>query len=324
MVIRTALTAAVAAFVLAAGGASARDFRSAEVHPADYPTTLAVQYMGKLLAERSGGKLGVHVYPAGVLGTEKDTVEQLRIGGLDMMRINSAALNSVVPETIVTVMPFLFRSTDHLHHVLDGPIGDEILASMESQGIVGLAFYDSGARSFYTSKKPIRSLADMKGLKIRVQQSDLFVGLIEALHANPTPMPYGEVYTALKTGIVDGAENNWPSYESSRHFESAKFYTLTEHSMAPEVLAFSKIVWDKLSKDEQAMVRKAARDSVPYMRKLWEEREVKSRKTVEAAGVQVITLANKQEFMDAMKPVYAKFADTPKLKDLVKRVQETK
>jgi len=240
------------------------------------------------------------------------------------MRINAAALNSVVPETIVTVMPFLFRSTEHLHHVLDGPIGDEILAAMASQGIVGLAFYDSGARSFYTSKKPIRSLADMKGLKIRVQQSDLFVGLIEALHANPTPMPYGEVYTALKTGIVDGAENNWPSYESSRHFESAKFYTLTEHSMAPEVLAFSKIVWDKLSKDEQAMIRKAAKDSVPYMRKLWEEREVKSRKTVEAAGVQVITLPDKQEFVDAMKPVYARFADTPKLKDLVKRAQETK
>jgi len=324
MSIRTALTLAAAGLALAAGGAAARDFRSAEVHPADYPTTLAVQYMGKLLAERSGGKLGVHVYPAGVLGTEKDTVEQLRIGGLDMMRINAAALNSVVPETIVTVMPFLFRSTEHLHHVLDGPIGDEILAAMASQGIVGLAFYDSGARSFYTSKKPIRSLADMKGLKIRVQQSDLFVGLIEALHANPTPMPYGEVYTALKTGIVDGAENNWPSYESSRHFESAKFYTLTEHSMAPEVLAFSKIVWDKLSKDEQAMIRKAAKDSVPYMRKLWEEREVKSRKTVEAAGVQVITLPDKQEFVDAMKPVYARFADTPKLKDLVKRAQETK
>ena len=324
MSIRTALTLAAAGLALAAGGAAARDFRSAEVHPADYPTTLAVQYMGKLLAERSGGKLGVHVYPAGVLGTEKDTVEQLRIGGLDMMRINAAALNSVVPETIVTVMPFLFRSTEHLHHVLDGPIGDEILAAMASQGIVGLAFYDSGARSFYTSKKPIRSLADMKGLKIRVQQSDLFVGLIEALHANPTPMPYGEVYTALKTGIVDGAENNWPSYESSRHFESAKFYTLTEHSMAPEVLAFSKIVWDKLSKDEQAMIRKAAKDSVPYMRKLWEEREVKSRKTVEAAGVQVITLPDKKEFVDAMKPVYARFADTPKLKDLVKRAQETK
>jgi tripartite ATP-independent transporter DctP family solute receptor len=324
MSIRNAFVAAVAALALASWSAGARDFRSAEVHPADYPTTLAVQHMGALLKERTGGKMGIKVYPAGVLGTEKDTIEQLRIGGLDMMRINSAALNTIVPETTVTVMPFLFRDTAHLHKVLDGPIGDEILASMEAQGIIGLAWYDSGARSFYTAKKPIRSLADMKGMKIRVQQSDLFVALIEALHANPTPMPYGEVYTALKTGIVDGAENNWPSYESSRHFESAKFYTLTEHSMAPEVLAFSKIVWDKLSKEEQAAIRKAAKDSVPYMRRLWEEREVKSRKVVEAAGVQVIPVANKQEFIDAMKPVYAKFADSPKLKDLVKRIQDTK
>ncbi len=316
-----ALVALAALFITTT---AARDFRSAEVHPSDYPTTLSVQYMGKLLSERTQGRIGIHVYPAGVLGTERDTIEQLRIGGLDMMRINSAALNSIAPETIVTVMPFLFRSTDHMRTVLDGPIGDEILASMESQGIVGLAFYDSGARSFYTAKKPIRTLADMKGLKVRVQQSDLFVALIEALHANPTPMPYGEVYTALKTGIVDAAENNWPSYESSRHFESARLYTLSEHSMAPEVLAFSKIVWDKLSKEDQALIRKAARDSVPYMRKLWDEREMKSRKVVEAAGSLVITIANKQEFIDAMKPVYAKFADTPRLKDLVKRIQDTK
>src|SRR5258706_655429 len=318
------LRCSIAAAALLAATAFARDFRSAEVHPSDYPTTLSVQYMGKLLSERTQGRMGIHVYPAGVLGTEKDTIEQLRIGGLDMMRINSAALNSIAPETIVTVMPFLFRSTDHMRTVLDGPIGDEILASMESQGIVGLAFYDSGARSFYTAKKPVRTLADMKGLKVRVQQSDLFVALIEALHANPTPMPYGEVYTALQTGIVDAPENNWPSYESSRHFESARFYTLSEHSMAPEVLAFSKIVWDKLSKEDQALIRKAARDSVPYMRKLWDEREMKSRKVVEAAGSLVITIANKQEFIDAMKPVYAKFADTPRLKDLVKRIQDTK
>ncbi len=211
-----------------------------------------------------------------------------------------------------------------MRKVLDGPIGDEILASMESQGLVGLAFYDSGARSFYSARKPIRSLADMKGLKIRVQQSDLFVAMIEALGANPTPMPYGEVYTALKTGIVDAAENNWPSYESSRHFEAAKFYSLTEHSLAPEVLVFSKKVWDGLSRADQAAIRKAAKDSVPYMRKLWDEREVKARKAVEGAGSQTITIANKQEFIDAMKPVYAKFAATPRLADLVKRIQDTK
>jgi tripartite ATP-independent transporter DctP family solute receptor len=321
---RCTLALAAAALAFCSVTTQARDLRSAEVHPADYPTTLAVQYMGKLAAERSGGKLTIRVYPSGVLGTEKDTIEQLRIGALDMMRINSAALNSVVPETLPLVMPFVFRSTDHMRKVLDGPIGDEILASMESQGIIGLAFYDSGARSFYTAKKPVRNLADLKGMKIRVQQSDLFVAMVEALHANPTPMPYGEVYTALKTGIVDAAENNWPSYESSRHFEAAKFYTLSEHSLAPEVLAFSKKSWDTLSREDQAMLRKAAKESVPYMRKLWDEREVKSRKVVEAAGTQVITIANKQEFIDAMKPVYAKFANTPALQSLLKRIQDTK
>jgi tripartite ATP-independent transporter DctP family solute receptor len=318
--IRNLVAALAACTVLAS---QARDFRSADVHPNDYPTVAAVNEMGRLLKERSKGKLGVRVYASGSLGTEKDNIEQLRLGGLDMMRINVGPLNSVVPETTVTVLPFVFRSTEHMRKVLDGPIGDEILASMEAHGLVGLAFYDSGSRSFYTSKKPIRTVADLKGLKVRVQQSDLFVAMIEALGANPTPMPYGEVYTALKTGIVDAAENNWPSYESSRHFEAAKFYSLTEHSLAPEVLVFSKKVWDTLSKDEQAQLRRAAKDSVPFMRKLWDEREIKSRKTVEAAGSQVVTVANRQEFVDAMKPVYARFAATPKLKDLVRRIQET-
>lgn len=302
----------------------ARDFRSSDVHPADYPTVVAVKQMGKLLSDQTKGRLGVRVYPSGSLGTEKDNIEQLKIGGLDMMRINVAPLNNVVPETIVTGLPFIFRSTEHMRKVLDGPIGDEILASMEAQGLVGLAFYDSGARSFYTVKKPIKTIADMKGLKIRVIQSDLFVSMIEALGANPTPMPYGEVYTALKTGIVDAAENNWPSYESSRHFEAAKYYNMSEHSLAPEVLVFSKKIWDALPKEDQALIRKAAKDSVPYMRKLWDEREVKSRKTVEAAGSQIVTIPNRQEFIDAMKPVYAKFANTPKLQGLVKRIQDTK
>ena len=321
-IIRMLVHAGFAVSLASAAFTEARDFRSAEVHPPDYPTTMAVAHMGKVLSERTGGKMGVKVYPNGALGSEKDNIEQLRLGALDMMRINVAPLNSVVPETIVSGLPFVFRSTEHMRKVLDGPIGDDILASMESQGLVGLAFYDSGARSFY-SKKPIRAVADLKGMKIRVIQSDLFVAMVEALGANPTPMPYGEVYTALKTGIVDAAENNWPSYESSRHFEAAKFYTLDEHSLAPEVLVFSKVVWDKLSKEDQAAIRKAAKESVPYMRRLWDEREVKSRKAVEAAGSQVITLANKQEFIDAMKPVYAKFANTPRLSGLVKRIQDT-
>ena len=303
--------------------AAAREFRSADIHPTDYPTVEAVRFMGEQLAAESGGNLGVKVFPNGALGNERDTIEQLKIGGLDMMRINVAPLNNIVPETIVPALPFLFRSEDHMHAVLDGPVGDEILAAMEAQGMVGLAFYDSGARSLYTATKPVKTLADVSGMKIRVQQSDLFVAMVEALGANPTPMPYGEVYTALKTGIVDAAENNFPSYESSRHFEAAKYYTLTEHSMAPEVLVFSKVVWDTLTPEDQAMIRKAAKASVPHMRKLWDEREGKSRATVEAAGSEIIPLEDRQAWVDAMQPVYAKFAGTPELQALVQKVQAT-
>jgi tripartite ATP-independent transporter DctP family solute receptor len=312
----------LAACVALTAPAQARDFRSADVHPGDYPTVLAVKHMGEQLAKESDGRLGVKVYPNGALGNERDTIEQLKIGGLDMMRINAAPLNNIVPETIVTALPFIFRSEEHMHAVLDGPIGDQILAAMESQGMVGLAFYDSGARSVY-STKPVKALGDLQGMKIRVQQSDLFVAMMEALGANPTPMPYGEVYTALKTGIVDGAENNLPSYESSRHFEAAKHYVLTEHSMVPEVLVFSKVIWDRLPEEDQAFIRKAAKDSVPFMRKLWDEREAKARQTVEAGGAQISPVENKQAFVDAVQPVYAKFADTPELQSLIQKIQAT-
>lgn len=324
LAVAAALTFGATVALTAPMTAQARDFRSADVHPADYPTVEAVKQMGRALAEKTNGKMNIRVFPSGALGTEKDTIEQLKLGGLDMMRINVGALNSVVPETLVTVLPFIFRDTAHMRSVLDGPIGDDILKAMEAQGLIGLAFYDSGSRSFYTAKKPIKSLEDFKGLKIRVQPSELFVGMVNALGANPTPMPYGEVYTALKTGIVDGAENNWPSYESSRHFEAARYYSLTEHSLAPEVLVFSKPIWDRLSKDDQALIRQAAKDSVPYMRKLWDEREINSRKLVEAGGAQITTIANKQELIDAMKPVYEKFANTPALQSLVTRIQQSK
>jgi len=317
--IRACLSSALLAVAVSA---QARDFRSADVHPTDYPTVEAVRQMGQALKQQSNDKLGVKVFPSGALGAERDTIEQLKIGGLDMMRINAAPMNNIVPETIAVSMPFVFRSTEHMRRVLDGPIGDEILAAMAAQGMVGLAFYDSGARSIYTTKRPIKALADVKGMKIRVQQSDLFVAMMEAIGANATPMPYGEVYTALKTGIVDGAENNWPSYESSRHFEAAKFYNVTEHSMVPEVLVFSKKIFDTLSKEDQALIRKTAKESVPVMRKLWDEREAKSRKVATEGGAQVVTVADKKPFVDAMAPVYAKFANTPKLKDLVKRIQD--
>ena len=318
--------AGVAFAALLATSAQAQNvtLRSTDIHPTDYPTVEAVRHMGKLLEERTKGRIKINVFHSAQLGQEKDTIEQTRFGVIDMNRINMAPFNNLIPATNVPSLPFIFRSVEHMRKVMDGKIGDDLLKEFEKHDLIGLAFYDSGSRSFYNSKKAINSPADMKGMKIRVQQSDLFVSMIEALGANPTPMPMGEVYTGLKTGIIDAAENNYPSYESSRHFEAAKYYTRTEHAMAPEVLVFSKTSWDRLSKDDQAAIRKAAKDSVPHMRKLWAEREEASRAIVEKAGTQIGDVANKQEFVNAMKPVFAKFANTPKLQGLVQRIQDTK
>ena len=303
--------------------AQATEFRSSDIHPDDYPTVLAVRHMSETLARSSGGKLSIKVFAKSALGNEKDTIEQTKLGALAMTRVNVAPMNNICPATMVPTMPFLFRSTEHMRKVLDGAIGEEILKDCEAQGFIGLAFYDSGARSIYSVKKPVKTLADAKGLKVRVQQSDLWVSLLEAMGANATPMPFGEVYTALKTGLVDAAENNYPSYESSRHFEVAKYYNKTEHSMAPEILLFSKKVWDGLSPDEQKQIRAAAKESVGYMRKLWDEREAKSLAVVKAAGAQIVEV-DKASFQAAMKPVYDKFLKDPKLQDMVRRIGEVK
>ncbi len=304
--------------------AEAKVFRAADTHTADYPTVKAVEYMGKLLSDWTNGRLSIKVYYARQLGEEKDTIEQTQFGAIDINRINLAPLNNIVPETAIPALPYIFRSIDHMHRVMDGEIGQKILKAFESHGMVGLAFYDSGARSFYNSKRPIHTPADLKGLKIRVQQSDLFVSMIDALGANATPMPFGEVYTGLKTGVIDGAENNWPSYESTRHYEVARYYTLDQHSMSPEALVMSKKTWDGLSVGDRALVKKAAALSVPYMRKLWNARVKLSRAKVIAAGNKIIEDVDKQPFIDAMKPVYDKFANTAKLRELVKEIQDTK
>ncbi|MFE1573769.1 TRAP transporter substrate-binding protein [Comamonas odontotermitis] len=315
------LWVALAASVLSLA-TSATEFRSSDIHPDDYPTVQAVKFMGERLKALSGGKHTIRVYPNGALGGEKETIEQAKIGALAMVRVNVGAMNNVCGETIVPTMPFLFRSVEHMHKVLDGPVGEEILKACEKQGFVGLGFYDSGARSMFTAKKPVKSFADMKGMKVRVQQSDLWVSMLEAMGANATPMPMGEVYTGLKTGLIDAAENNYPTYESSRSFEVAKYFTKTEHSMAPEILLFSKRTFDRLSPEEQGWIRQAAKESVPYMRKQWAEREAKSLAIVKAGGAEIIEI-DKAPFQAAMKPVYDKFITDAKLKDLVKRTQET-
>jgi tripartite ATP-independent transporter DctP family solute receptor len=313
---------ATAALALAAGTAQAQEMvlRSADIHPDGYPTVEAVKYMGELLKQKTNGRISVEVFHSRQLGEEKDTIEQTRFGVIDMNRVNLAPFNNLIPETVVPALPFIFRSTEHMHQVMDGEIGDEILAAFEPHDLVALCYYDSGARSFYTVSKPIRGIEDMQGQKIRVQQSDMWLSMMQALKANPTPMSFGEVYSALQTGVIDGAENNWPSLESSKHYEVAKYYTLTEHSMSPEVLVMSKATWDKLTPEDQKAVREAARESVGKMRELWAAQEKKSEETVRAAGVEIISV-DKQPFIDAMGPVYEQFANTPELKDLVKRIQ---
>lgn len=320
MKLKSTLLAFAATLAMAA---HANEFRSADIHNADdYPTVVAVKHMSTVLEKLSGGKHKIKVFNKGALGSEKETIDQVKIGALDMVRVNVAPMNGVCPMTMVPTMPFLFRSVDHMRKSLDGPVGEEILKSCESVGYIGLAFYDSGARSIY-AKKPIKTVADAKGLKIRVQQSDLWVALVSAMGANATPMPYGEVYTGLKTGLIDAAENNIPSFDTAKHVEAVKVYSRTEHSMAPEILLMSKVVWDKLSPSEQGMVRQAAKESVAVQRKAWDDQEAKSLANVKAAGAEIVEV-DKRSFQSVMGPVYEKFMTTPDMKRMVKAIQDTK
>jgi len=318
---RTLIALAAGALALAA---QAVEFRSADVHNSDdYPTVAAVKHMSELLDKRSNGKYKIKVFNKGALGSEKETIDQVKIGALEMTRVNISPLNSLCAKTLVPTMPFLFESIAHMRKSLDGPVGEEILKSCEPEGLVGLAFYDSGARSIY-AKKPVKTLADAKGMKIRVQQSDLWVSLINAMGANATPVPIGEVYTGLKTGLIDAAENNIPSYDGFKHYEAVKFYSRTEHSMAPEMLVMSKAVYDKMSKADQEMFRAAAKESVSFQRQKWDEQEAKSLEAVTKGGATIVSDVDKASFRAAMAPVYAKFISTPDLQRLVKSIQDNK
>ncbi len=316
-----ALLASVA--LVSAAAACEVTLRSSDTHPEGYPTVVAVQKMGEMLEERTGGKICIEVFHSAQLGQEKDTIEQTQFGVIDMNRVSLGPFNNIIEETQIPSLPFIFRSTDHMHRVMDGPVGQQILDAFSDHDLVGLAFYDGGSRSFYNSQKPIRSIEDLAGLKFRVMQSDIFVDMVAALGANATPMPYGEVYSSIQTGVIDGAENNWPSYDSSGHFEVAKYYTLNQHLIVPEVLVMSKTSFDKLSAEEQEIVRQAARDSVPLMRELWQEREKVSEQRVRDAGVEIITDIDKTPFIEAMVPVYQKYVTSPKLQQMVADIQAT-
>lgn len=310
----------VAASVMSSAASAQTVLKSSDTHPDGYPTVEGVKYFGELVKERTKGRYSVEVYHSAQLGEEKDTIEQVRSGVIELNRVSMAPFNGTVKESIVPALPYIFRSEEHMHKVMDGAVGDQIKKAFEPAGLVVLAFYDAGARSFYNKTKPINSVADMKGLKFRVIQSDIFVDMVAALGANATPMPYGEVYSGIETGVIDGAENNFPSYDTAKHAEVAKHYSLDEHTILPEVFVMNKAAFDKLTPEDQEIFRQAAKDSVAKQRELWAAKVAESRANVEKLGAQ-ITTPDKQGFIEAMAPVYEKHVKDDVLKKMVEDVK---
>ncbi|GGI32499.1 TRAP transporter substrate-binding protein [Bradyrhizobium guangdongense] len=319
---RTGVIFVALLLAICATSAVAREFRAADTQTEDYPTVQALRYMGALIAERTKGRHEIKVFHSRQLGEEKETIEQTRAGAIDLNRTNVALIGNFVPAMNVLAMPFLFRSIEHMQKVLDGPVGREILDSFEPYGFVGLCFYDSGARSIYNAVRPVKSLADLKGLRIRVQQSELMSEMIRALGAEPVELPYGQVLTGLATHLIDGAENNWPSFVTTDHYKYAGYYTLTEHTMSPEVLVISLKAWRSLSAEDQTIFREAALRSSRFMREKWRDLEEQSQHKAEAAGITVTRDIDRKPFEDAMAPVYAKAAQDPAAAALIERIRK--
>jgi len=300
---------------------AAREFRAADIQEENYPTVQALLYMDKLVAERTGGRHHIRVFHSRQLGEESQTIEQTRVGAIDLNRINVAAIGDQAPVLNTLALPFLFRSIDHLYRVIDGPIGDDILAALEPNGFIGLTFYDSGARSVYTRSQPVRALVDLKGLRLRVQQSDLIIRMVKALGAEPVALPYGQVLTALSANLVDGAENNWPSFVTTDHYKVARYYTTTEHTMGPEVLVMSLRAWRELSEDDRGIFRAAARESSQLMRKTWLKWEEDSRRQATEGGVTIIGNIDRKPFEDATAGLREEMRADPKFGPLIERIQ---
>lgn len=298
--------------------------RLADNHAEDYPTVLGDKEFARLVEERSNGKIRVDVYPGGQLGSEENTIEQVQIGVIDMVRTSISPLTRYDDKFNVLMLPYLYNSDVHMFKVLDGNIGLEYLNLLKDINLMGLAWFDSGARNFYNSKKPIKNPKDMKGLKIRVQESELMMGLIKALGASPTPMAFGEVYGSLQTGVIDGAENNTPSYDSTSHFEVAKFYTLDEHTRIPEMLIINTNSFNSLSPDDQNIIKSSAQDAAKKQREFWKEREsISMQKIKNSKGNEIYTLTDddKKAFQNMVKPLYTEFAE-PYLKDVERILNE--
>lgn len=324
-----ALMTAIAVPVMAggakdSGAAPAKQIvmRLAETHPIDYPTTKGDLEFARLVEERSNGRIKIEVYPSAQLGEEKAAIEQVQFGAIDFTRISISPLSAFASQFNALQLPYVFRDSDHEFKVLRGQIGDELLASVDSAGFVGLCWYDSGSRNFYVTSGPIKTPADLKGLKIRVMQSDLPVKMVNLLGAVATPMAYGEVYSSLQTGVIEGAENNWPSYLTSTHFEVAKYFSTDGHTRVPEIMIASKISMQKLSKDDQELIKKAARDSMDFQIAAWKAYEKEAEAKVRAAGCTITEITDKAAFQAAMQPLYAE--QPAAIAELVKRIQAVK
>lgn len=317
------LAGVLACLAAAPVGLRAKTFRAADNQVEDYPTVQALLFMGRYVEEKTGGRHRIQVFHSGELGDERNTIEQTRRGVLDIDRVNITPLTALVPATKAILLPFQFRSLRHMHAVLDGPVGDDVLARFEAAGLVGLTFYDSGARSLYNDVRPVRTIEDMRGLKIRIQPSDLMADFVTALGARPVELPYNLVLPALQTKVVDGAENNWSSYVSTGHFRAARHITLTEHVMAPEVLLMSRRAWGELTPEDRAIFREAAHASRAYMRERWLAWEDANRDRAVQSGSVVTAEFDRPAFEAAVRAVRSKYladAEVGAVADLIEAV----
>ncbi len=296
--------------------------KASDVHPEGYPTVAALQSMGKKLEAATSGRISVQMYPSMQLGGEKEAIEQAQVGALQLARVSVGALGPVVDELNVFNMPYLFRDTAHMQKVIDGPIGQELLDKVTNNpkaGLVGLLWMDAGARSLYDTKKAIKTIDDLKGMKFRVMGNPMFVDMMNALGGNGVSMGYDQVFNALQTGVVDGAENNPPSFVFDNHYTVAKYYTLDEHLIVPEIVVMSKKTWDSLSPADQALIKKFSREAQMEERVLWNKYEKDAMDKAKAAGITITPIADKKPFQDAVKPVWDKYG--PKYADTIKRIQ---
>ena len=296
--------------------------KSADVHPFGYPTVEAVKWMGEQLEQQTDGRLSIEIYPSMQLGGEKEMIEQAQVGALAMARISVGPMGPLVPELNVFNLPYLFRDAAHMEKVIDGPIGDELLQKLTDHptaGLVGLCWMNAGTRNVYNSQRPIRSAEDLKGLKIRMMGNPIFVDTMNAMGGNGISMGFDQLINGLQTGVVDGAENNYPTYSSGQHYRYAKYYSRTEHLMIPEILVFSKRVWEQLSPEDQELIMGLAKEAQQRQRELWYAEEEKALADMKAHGVEVVDVADKEALRESVKPVWDKYGG--QLGDLVERIQ---